>query len=73
MAKKEENKEQLTPQEQKMKALQAALAKIEKDFGKGAIMKMGDEKIVNVEAIPTGSIGLNAALGVGGYPKGRII
>ena len=73
MAKKEENKEQLTPQEQKMKALQAALAKIEKDFGKGAIMKMGDEKIVNVDAIPTGSIGLDAALGVGGYPKGRII
>ena len=73
MAKKEENKEQLTPQEQKMKALQAALAKIEKDFGKGAIMKMGDEKIVNVDVIPTGSIGLNAALGVGGYPKGRII
>ena len=73
MAKKEENKEQLTPQEQKMKALQAALAKIEKDFGKGAIMKMGDEKIVNVDAIPTGSIGLDAALGVGGYLKGRII
>ena len=74
MAKKEEKKEeQLTPQEQKMKALQAALAKIEKDFGKGSIMKMGDEKIENVEVIPTGSIGLNAALGVGGYPKGRII
>ena len=71
MAKKDENKEQLTPQEQKMKALQAALAKIEKDFGKGAIMKMGEE--VNVDVIPTGSIGLNAALGVGGYPKGRII
>ncbi len=74
MAKKsEKEEEQLTPQEQKMKALQAAMAKIEKDFGKGAIMKMGDEKIVNVEVIPTGSIGLNAALGVGGYPKGRII
>ena len=73
MAKKEEKKEeQLTPQEQKMKALQAAMAKIEKDFGKGSIMKMGDEKIENVEVIPTGSIGLNAALGVG-YPKGRII
>ena len=56
-----------------MKALQAALAKIEKDFGKGAVMKMGEEKIVNVEVIPTGSISLNAALGVGGYPKGRII
>ena len=72
MAKKEET-EQLTPQQEKMKALQAALAKIEKDFGKGSIMKMGDEKIENVEVIPTGSIGLNAALGVGGYPKGRII
>ena len=76
MAKKEkekEEKEQLTPQQEKMKALQAAMAKIEKDFGKGSIMKMGDEKIENVEVIPTGSIGLNAALGVGGYPKGRII
>ena len=49
------------------------MAKIEKDFGKGSIMKMGDESIANVEVIPTGSIGLNAALGVGGYPKGRII
>ena len=74
MAKKtEKEEEQLTPQQQKMKALQAAMAKIEKDFGKGAIMKMGDEKVENVEVIPTGSIGLNAALGVGGYPKGRII
>ena len=73
MAKKEEAAEQLTPQQQKLKALQAAMAKIEKDFGKGAIMRMGDEKIDNVEVIPTGSISLNAALGVGGYPKGRII
>ena len=73
MAKKEKEEEKLSPQEQRMKALQAAMAKIEKDFGKGAIMKMGDEKIENVEVIPTGSIGLNAALGVGGYPKGRII
>ena len=74
MAKKtEKEEEQLTPQQKKMKALQAAMAKIEKDFGKGAIMKMGDEKVENVEVIPTGSIGLNAALGVGGYPKGRII
>ncbi len=56
-----------------MKALMAAMQKIEKDFGKGSIMKMGDEKIENVEVIPTGSIGLDAALGVGGYPKGRII
>jgi len=74
MAKKEqENQENLSPQEQKMKALQAALAKIEKDFGKGSIMRMGDEKIEQVEVIPTGSISLNAALGVGGYPRGRII
>ena len=72
MAKKEET-EQLTPQQEKMKALQAALSKIEKDFGKGSIMRMGEEKIGNVEVIPTGSISLNAALGVGGYPKGRII
>ena len=60
-------------QSEKLKALQAAMTKIEKDFGKGAIMKMGDDKIQNVEVIPTGSIGLNVALGVGGYPKGRII
>lgn len=58
---------------EKLKALQAAMAKIEKDFGAGSIMKLGDEKIENVEVIPTGSIGLNAALGVGGFPKGRII
>ena len=49
------------------------MSKIEKDFGKGAIMKLGDEKIDNVEVISTGSISLNAALGVGGYPRGRII
>ena len=73
MAKKEESTEQLTPQQQKLKALQAAMDKIEKSFGKGAILRMGEEKIENVDAIPTGSIGLNAALGVGGYPKGRII
>ena len=73
MAKKEETTEQLSPQQEKLKALQAAMSKIEKDFGKGSIMRMGEEKIENVEVIPTGSIGLNAALGVGGYPKGRII
>ena len=58
---------------EKLKALQAAMSKIEKDYGKGAIMKLGDEQIEKVEVIPTGSIALNAALGVGGYPKGRII
>ncbi len=73
MAKKDESTEQLNPQQQKMKALQAALAKIEKDYGKGSIMKLGEEKIVNVDVIHTGSIGLDVALGVGGYPKGRII
>lgn len=74
MAKKEEIKEgTLNPNEGKLKALQAAMAKIEKDFGKGSIMKLGDEQIENIEVIPTGSIALDNALGVGGYPKGRII
>jgi len=73
MAKKEIEGEALNQQQEKLKALQAAMSKIEKDFGKGAIMKLGDEKIENVDVIPTGSIALNAALGVGGYPKGRII
>ena len=58
---------------EKLKALQAAMAKIEKDFGKGSVMKMGDIGIENVAIIPTGSLALNAALGVGGYPRGRII
>ncbi len=71
MAKKEE--ELTGGANEKLKALQAAMAKIEKDFGKGSIMKMGDEQVENVEVIPTGSLALNAALGVGGYPKGRII
>lgn len=57
----------------KMQALQAAMSKIEKNFGKGAIMRMGDEHVEKVEVVPTGSMGLDLALGVGGYPKGRII
>ena len=73
MAKKEMEGEAINPQQEKLKALQAAMSKIEKDFGKGSIMRMGDEKIEQVDVIPTGSIALNAALGVGGYPKGRII
>jgi recombination protein RecA len=74
MAKKEmEGGEALNPQSEKLKALQAAMSKIEKDFGKGSIMRMGDEHVENVDVISTGSIALNAALGVGGYPKGRII
>ena len=70
MAKKEE---ELSGASEKLKALQAAMQKIEKDFGKGSIMRLGDEQIEDVEVIPTGSLSLNAALGVGGYPKGRII
>ena len=59
--------------DEKLKALQMAMDKIEKNFGKGSIMKMGDEVIEPVDVIPTGSIALNVALGVGGYPRGRII
>ena len=58
---------------EKLKALQATMEKIEKTFGKGSIMKMGDDSVEQVEVIPTGSIALNVALGVGGYPRGRII
>jgi recombination protein RecA len=72
MAKKEEKLE-INANEGKLKALQAAMDKIEKNFGKGSIMKLGNENIENVEVISTGSIGLNAALGVGGFPRGRVI
>ena len=58
---------------EKLKALQVAMDKIDKTYGRGSIMKLGDESIENVEVIPSGSIGLNYALGVGGYPRGRII
>jgi recombination protein RecA len=58
---------------EKLKSLEITLGKIEKDFGKGAIMKLGDHAIVNVAAIPSGSIGLDIALGVGGYPRGRVV
>ena len=58
---------------EKLKALQIAMEKIEKSHGKGAIMKMGDDNVEDVEVIPTGSISLDYALGVGGYPRGRII
>ncbi len=57
----------------KLKALRAAMEKIEKTYGKGSIMKMGDENVEQVEVISTGSIGLNVALGVGGFPRGRVI
>ena len=61
------------PSADKLKALQAAMAKIDKEYGKGAIIKLGEENIENVPVIPTGSLGLDLALGVGGYPRGRII
>ena len=64
-------RKQVSPE--KLKALQVAMDKIDKTYGRGSIMKLGDENIENVEVIPTGSIGLNYALGVGGYPRGRII
>ena len=74
MAKKvADEQSNITSREDKMKALQAAMAKIEKDFGKGSIMNLGDNNVEKIDVIPTGSIGLDAALGVGGYPKGRII
>lgn len=58
---------------EKMKALQMAMDKLEKAHGKGSIMRMGDSAVEDVEVIPSGSIGLDVALGIGGYPKGRII
>jgi len=72
MEKKEKQEKQENLKE-KLKALQATLDKIEKDYGKGSIMKLGDENFVAVDVIPTGSIGLDAALGIGGYPKGRVV
>ncbi|WP_183414493.1 recombinase RecA [Microbacter margulisiae] len=61
------------PSVEKLKALQLAMEKIDKDHGKGTIMKMGDNRVEEVPVISTGSVGLNAALGVGGYPRGRVI
>ena len=58
---------------EKLKSLETTLGKIEKDFGKGAIMKLGDHAVVNVGVIPSGSLALDIALGVGGYPRGRVV
>jgi recombination protein RecA len=66
-------KETVDNNSEKLKALQLTLDKIEKNFGKGAIMKMGDHAIEEVPVIPSGSIGLDLALGIGGYPRGRVI
>jgi len=62
-----------TPATDKKKALQTALSQIEKNFGKGTVMRLGDRPDMNVDAIPTGSLALDAALGIGGVPKGRIV
>ena len=66
-------KEETNVSAEREKALKLAIEKIEKDFGKGSIMKLGDKTAVNVEAIPTGSLDLDIALGIGGIPRGRII
>ncbi len=77
MAKKSSNAKAVAPgpvsSEEKLKALETAMAQIEKTFGKGSIMRMGDNANIQVEAIPTGSLGLDLALGIGGVPRGRIV
>ncbi|MFV0346114.1 MAG: recombinase RecA [Bacteroidales bacterium] len=73
MAKKQENTTGQTEQSEKLKALQLTMDKIEKTYGKGAVMKLGDKPVVEVPTIPTGSVALDSALGVGGLPKGRVI
>ena len=73
MATKKTVYEAPTPASDKKKALQTAISQIEKNFGKGTVMRLGDRPEMNVEAIPTGSLALDAALGIGGVPKGRII
>ena len=73
MATKKSNYEAPAPATDKQKALKTALAQIEKNYGKGAVMRLGERPEMNVDAIPTGSLALDAALGIGGVPKGRII
>jgi recombination protein RecA len=70
---KEKEEKNADGKSEKLKALQAALDKIEKDFGKGTIMKMGDKTVEDVPIISSGSIGIDNALGIGGYPRGRVI
>ena len=59
--------------ENKLKALESAMAQIERNYGKGAVMKLGDNAHLNVETVPSGSLSLDIALGVGGVPKGRVV
>ena len=63
----------MSDNKEKLKALQMTISKLEKSYGKGIIMKLGDKAVVNVDTIPTGSLGLDIALGIGGLPKGRVI
>ena len=65
--------EAASPANDKRKALDTAIAQIEKNFGKGTVMRLGDKPEMQIDAIPTGSLALDAALGIGGVPKGRII
>ncbi len=71
--KKNEKKEINEKNKEKLKALQLTLDKIDKEYGKGTIMKMGDEAVSDVPSIPTGSLGIDIAVGVGGYPRGRVV
>ena len=73
MAVKEKDTETVAVSDEKNKALKLAIEKIEKDFGKGSIMKLGDKTAVACEAIPTGALALDIALGIGGVPRGRVI
>ena len=73
MATKKTSYEAPTPASDRKKALDTAIAQIEKSYGKGTVMRLGDRPDMNVDAIPTGSLALDAALGIGGVPKGRII
>ena len=73
MAVKDKEAEISSNADERSKALKLAIEKIEKDFGKGSIMKLGDKATVNVDAIPTGALSLDVALGIGGVPRGRII
>ena len=73
MAEKKKSVESASPASDKKKALETAMAQIERAYGKGSIMRLGENAGVVVDAIPTGSLSLDIALGIGGVPKGRII
>src|SRR5579872_2472932 len=73
LTEKRQRKEESTVAEEREKALDAALGQIEKQFGKGSVMRMGDNLSMNIESIPTGALSLDLALGIGGLPRGRIV